>query len=375
MKVLFLTNDINLHKGGQQIANKYLLETLKRQYKVLVVNLKFFPEAVNYGRINCDTEIDFDKFSFFNGLKDLVSSLKNISTSKNFDRVVISANPFSSILVFSVIKFFNLFKNSKFFHWCHIDPFASILTASRIPFILYPLGLLLYNAFDKVVTTNPYMTKSFEKYYFVPKDKIEMITYPLRPDFKKLISEKVKLNFSKPVIITLTRLTTIQKDPVTLIKAFKIVRSQFPTASLIFLGDGPEKDMLIKLVREMDLKESVYFLGFTKNPFPYIKRSDVFVLSSKSEGTPIALIEAQACGIPIVSTDCPVGPRWILADGKAGILVKIGDEKEIASGIVKFLNDKEERRIKVKFGYKFNKLFSFSLFQKRWINFINNPNK
>lgn len=369
-KILFLTNDINLQKGGMELANLYLLDILNQKNKVFIVNQKFFPEGNHYKHIKCHIDIDFYNKGFFAGFKFLMSSLKNLSKKQKFDAIIISSVPFSSLLYLFIIKIFNLFPKTKIIHWCHIDPFSSIFQASRIPFILYPLGVWLYRKIDFIVTTNPYMMDSFVKYFFIKREKIKLITIPLRREVNNLLKERVNFNFSKPVIVTVTRLTTVQKDPITLLKAFKIVKEKYPKATLLFLGDGPEKEKLKNVAKELGINKNTVFLGFVKNPLAYVKRSDVFVLSSKSEGTPVVLIEAQACGVPIVATDCPVGPRWVLDKGRAGILVKVGDYKQMAESIINILENKNIALKLVKNGVKFNQNFQFKEFKEKWLKLI-----
>jgi glycosyltransferase involved in cell wall biosynthesis len=369
-KILFLINDINLQKYGMELANIYLLDILNQQNNVFIINLIFVPEINHHKNIKCNIDINFYNKGFFIGFKFMINFLKNLSKKEKFDSVIISSNHFQSLLYLFIIKIFNLFPKTKIIHWCHTDPFSSIFQASRIPFILYPLGVWLYRKLDFIVATNPYMMDSFAKYYFIKKEKIKLITIPLRREVNNLLKERVNFNFSKPVIVTVTRLTTVQKDPITLLNAFKIVKEKYPKATLLFLGDGPEKEKLKNVAKELGIIKNTVFLGFVKNPLAYVKRSDVFVLSSKSEGTPVVLIEAQACGVPIVATDCPVGPRWILDEGKAGILVKVGDYKQIAEAIINILENKNIAFKLVKNGLAFNSNFSFEKFKKKWQNLL-----
>lgn len=145
-----------------------------------------------------------------------------------------------------------------------------------------------------------------------------------------------------PVILSAGRLTA-QKDYPTLIKAFAIVRRKHE-ARLVILGDGEERSKLEKLVANLGLKEDVDLLGFVQNPYKYMKRSSVFVLSSLWEGLPVALIEAMACGCPVISTNCPSGPSEILEGGKWGSLVPIGDTDSLAKAILHTLAFPPDRR-------------------------------
>ena len=136
-----------------------------------------------------------------------------------------------------------------------------------------------------------------------------------------------------PVVLAVGRLTP-QKDFPTLLRAF--ARLPVP-ARLLILGEGEQRTELERLTRELGVADSVQMPGYEPNPFKYMRRAAVFVLSSRYEGLPNALIQAMACGCPVVATDCPSGPREILADGKYGLLVPVGDVDALADAILQGL--------------------------------------
>ena len=123
-----------------------------------------------------------------------------------------------------------------------------------------------------------------------------------------------------------------QKDFPTLLRAFALVRSRRP-ARLIILGEGPDRDDLERLCADLGIDEDVELFGYTDNPYAFFSRATAFVLSSRWEGLPTVLVEALSCGAPIVSTDCPDGPREILAGGRYGHLVPVGDAESLAQGL------------------------------------------
>jgi len=135
-----------------------------------------------------------------------------------------------------------------------------------------------------------------------------------------------------PVVLGVGRLSK-QKDFATLIRAFDRVRRQ-RTARLVILGDGPERASLEALIAELALADQALLPGFASNPFAYMARAGVFVLSSAWEGMPGALIQAVASGAPVVATDCESGPREVLQGGRYGRLVPVGDPTAMAEAIL-----------------------------------------
>jgi len=146
-----------------------------------------------------------------------------------------------------------------------------------------------------------------------------------------------------PVFLAVGRLNP-QKDFPNLLSAFAQVRKQ-KEARLIILGEGSEREKLEAMIDSLGIKEDVLLPGFVKNPYAYMKRSTCFVLSSRSEGLPTVLIEAMACGCPVVSTNCPSGPDEILDSGVYGPLVLIEDSDALAKGMLKILNNPPNREL------------------------------
>jgi glycosyltransferase involved in cell wall biosynthesis len=145
-----------------------------------------------------------------------------------------------------------------------------------------------------------------------------------------------------PVVLGVGRLDE-QKDHPTLLRAFAAAAGMRPLR-LIILGEGrrPEDTSraqreLMTLAANLGVADAVSLPGFTTNPFAYMARAAVLVLSSRLEGLPAVLVQAMACGCPVVSTDCPSGPREILEGGRWGPLVPVGDHRTMAAAILSTL--------------------------------------
>lgn len=172
-------------------------------------------------------------------------------------------------------------------------------------------------------------------------NKIRVIYNPI--SLEKCFHDALEYNdilnsipLNKKIILGIGRLYG-QKDFVTLINAFNRVKNN-KDVILVILGEGKDREKLETLVSLNNLEEQVILPGFVSNPFPFLKRAKVFVLSSLYEGLPNSLMQALVFQKQIVATNCPSGPYEMLFGGQFGYLVNIGDVEEMALGIVKGLN-------------------------------------
>tara|TARA_B100000029_G_scaffold497210_1_gene564510 strand:- start:1698 stop:2795 length:1098 start_codon:yes stop_codon:yes gene_type:complete len=178
------------------------------------------------------------------------------------------------------------------------------------------------------------------KCIFNPLDKKQIILKS-KSKIKKIPFKKGELK-----ILNIGRLTD-QKDQITLVKMAKILNSKKIKFKLIIMGRGIERDNLTKEINNQKLNNFVRLIPFQHNPYPYIKKCDLFVLSSKYEGLPNVLLEAALLNKFIISTNCPTGPKEILLNGKGGLLFKIGDYKDLARKIIYFKKNKiDSKKIK-----------------------------
>lgn len=166
---------------------------------------------------------------------------------------------------------------------------------------------------------------------------------------KDVIDHEWYKNKLRPIIIGVGRLTE-QKNFRTLIRAFSLVMEKID-ARLVLLGEGEDRSMLEDLVRDLRLEDHVWMPGFVDNPYNYMARSDVFVLSSLWEDPGHVIIEAAFLEVPIVSTDCPNGPAELLGFGKGGYLCNMRDHKAMAEQIIFILKNRDCAEVKDKVIY------------------------
>lgn len=200
---------------------------------------------------------------------------------------------------------------------------------------------LFYRWADIIIGNSKGVVQDLVSITGLPERRLQVIYNPIvTSELMELMRSRPDHAWLKPgelpVVLAVGRLT-LQKDFPSLIRAFAIARQTHP-ARLLILGEGPSRPALQALVRELGLEPHVDLPGFVRNPYAYMAKATAYVLSSRWEGLPSVLIEALACGVPVIATDCPSGPREILADGKYGVLVPMQDVSALAQKIILALN-------------------------------------
>lgn len=214
----------------------------------------------------------------------------------------------------------------------------SLLRRSRKYRFLYSI---MFPKSKKVVAVSDGVRGDLVQKLGLTKGQVETIYNPVVSDEVEALANKEEVHpwlhdGGPPIVLAAGRLTRIKDFP-TLLRAFAKVASTRPVR-LIVLGDGGWRRRLERHARKLEIKDRVWFGGWTNNPFPFMRRAAVFVLSSRYEGLGNVLIEALACGCPCVSTDCPHGPAEILDNGRIGPLVRVGDVEGLAKAIEQTLD-------------------------------------
>ena len=344
-KIIFLIPTLSIG-GGERVVSELSLNLPESIEKVIIL----FKEEISYP------------------YKGRVSSL-NI----NF----LSKNPFSKIYYYflGLLKFKKMVKTEKpdyVISFGHVANIINILSGSKslvrvdnfYSSSCYGFGgniykffiKLLFNKANMIIDVSKESAEDLIENFGVKREKIKVIYNPLNvKEIEKLAVETLPQNyeeiFKNPVIINMGRLNP-QKGQLKLIKAFKDIKSKVKDAKLVILGKGELEENLKELSEKLGLKDDIYFLGWQENPFKFLSRSKLFVLSSLWEGLPYVLLEAMACGLPIVSFDCKSGPREILAPNtntgfeaknieysEYGVLVEKENEELLAQATIRILSD------------------------------------
>ncbi len=201
---------------------------------------------------------------------------------------------------------------------------------------------------DEIVSVSRGTADDFARLAKISRERITVIYNPvIGPTMLRAAEELLDHPWFQPgqpaVVLGVGRLTA-QKDFPNLLRAFARVRKA-REVRLIILGEGEERSTLEQLARSLGIADQVALPGVVRNPYVYMKRASLFALSSAWEALPTVLIEAMACGCPVVSTDCMSGPREILQDGRLGRLVPPRDENALAEAILAGLSDKRSGRV------------------------------
>ena len=191
-------------------------------------------------------------------------------------------------------------------------------------------------------------------------------------EIRKKSLAKINYNFfdEKKVlkIINIARFTD-QKDHLTLLKAANILRKKI-RFKLLIIGKGKNKKKMTNYIQQNNLTKFIKLIDFKKNPYPYIKKSDIFILSSRYEGLPNVLLEALTLKKFIISSNCPTGPSEILDNGKGGLLFKVGDHHNLVKKINYFLLNKKKCEKKLSYAKKRLSRFDYNYNLKKYYDLI-----
>ena len=214
--------------------------------------------------------------------------------------------------------------------------------------------LFLYKFFysfanDLIVNSNA-LKKEFKK---ILKLKSKLIYNPLdRKRILNLYKKKINNNFFNKKTLNLINIGRLvdQKDQLTILKSINLLKKDIDIR-LMIIGNGYKLNILKKFVSRNKLNKNVKFIKFTRNPFPYFKKTDIFILSSIFEGLPNVLMESMLLKRFIISSDCPTGPREILKNGNLGQLFKMKDYKNLAKLIKYYSANNYNKKNKIKKAY------------------------
>jgi len=226
------------------------------------------------------------------------------------------------------------------------NPLRTYSGSPLVKFIHKRLISYYYPRADEVLTVSDGVGKALISYICIDPGKVVTLNNPYHIEkIEKRSLENIEEQFRHiysdcPVIITVGRLTR-QKGHDCLLDALPPVLEKHPV-KLGIIGEGELEASLKKKASDLNISDRVYFMGWRSNPFKFIRKAALFVLPSRWEGFPNALVEAMACGCPVVSTDCESGPSEIIQDNHYGLLTGVDNPEDLARAIIQMLDNKEK---------------------------------
>jgi glycosyltransferase involved in cell wall biosynthesis len=330
----------SLLPGGAEQALVLMARGLRQQgHEVAVVTL--YPAEHDFFNLPDDVrrlalDIAADSPTIIHALRNNLQRLRRLRRAVRSTRPDVVVSHLNQVNVLTLLALFGT--DHPVIAVEHVNPAAN--TGGKV---WEALRRLTYPQAAQVVCVSRGIADCFS---WIPEQRRRVIYNPLPPHLAE-----VRRNASAPGsshrngqrrLVAMGRLIQ-RKGFDLLLSAFHAVSEQHPDWHLVIMGEGEMRPTLERQRDELGLAARVSFLGLVDQPFPLLKSSDLFVLPSRSEGFPYALLEAMSCGLPVISTDCPSGPREIIRDGVDGILVPNGDAAALASALGRLMGDEGER--------------------------------
>ena len=229
---------------------------------------------------------------------------------------------------------------------CEHNSHRGYLPHARLGWLKTLLIQFTYRRADKVISVSKGIYDALVQDFKIDKEKLTIIYNPFDiKQIQKLSQNDVSLQYFEEhkdyyIIISIGRLER-QKNYKFLLESFSLIKDE--NIRLVILGQGSLRDELMKIVQEKGIEKKVDFIGFQENPFSWIAKADLFVLSSDWEGFGNVIVEAMCCGTPVISTDCPSGPNEIITHNQNGFLVPMNDKSALIRAILR-MKEKPEMR-------------------------------
>lgn len=261
------------------------------------------------------------KIEKFKEKRNCKNKINKIINENNYDVIINFSNHFDPYLAFSKIK-------QPVIRWQH----SSLNNKNH-----YKKEIKWLKKYDKVIAICNDMANQIIENSSLHPSKITRLFNPI--NFKEIIdkSNQKNVDLKEPYLVQVARLDKSKKH-LDLIKIYSNLVKKGIKENLYILGNGNEYETLKHYINNLNLKTKCILLGEVKNPYPYIKNATLFLHTSEREGLPTVLLESLILNTPVVSMDCPTGPKEILNNGKCGALIPLGDLEKFAEKTYEILN-------------------------------------
>lgn len=295
------------------------------------------PKKVNY-------EFLFDSY---NGKNKLIKEIYRIKAKTTYLKKIekkIKNEKYDIVIDYSsnLLKYDNFDIKIPVFAWIHFSlTFGEKLTLEKIK--KYKKQ---YKKYSKIFAITRVMKEEFINKVGIDEKKVELVYNPI--DLKLIekkaenVEKKYENYLKQDYFLQVSRLTQ-QKQPEHLVDIYYKLKQAGIKEKLYFIGDGEKKEIIKQKIKEYNLEDDIILLGQIENPYPFFKNAKLFVHTAKYEGLPTVLLESLALGTPVVSYDCPTGPRDILGkNNEYGELISLNDKDMFVEKVLELMNSKEK---------------------------------
>ena len=329
-KFVFITDQFKT--GGVESVFMSLALSLDYDFVLIPVHNKFDEDLThrlpkNVSILKMELDIGRNVFGFFKLFASSVRCRQKLTKSSQEYVVINFSDTLSSLLLASML-------NKKYYSWLHCSPME--LDNGKSKFV-YSLLLKRSRGIVFVCGTQRDFFYSLPQYFRLRRVPNYVCTnYVNIESINTLKQTNPRITYK--FILMVSRLDMRSKDFETLIDGYAMLDDQIKyDYKLVLVGDGPDRLRVERFIEDKNLRDNIILLGRKANPYMYMSRASVYVHASKMEGYALALVEALACGCSVVASDCHVGPREILDNGKYGYLFETGNAAELAASIKKAL--------------------------------------
>lgn len=295
------------------------------------------PKKVNY-------EFLFDSY---NGKNKLIKEIYRIKAKTTYLKKIekkIKNEKYDIVIDYSsnLLKYDNFDIKIPVFAWIHF----SLTFGEKLTFEKIKKYKKQYKKYSKIFAITRVMKEEFINKVGIDEKKVELVYNPI--DLKLIqkkaenVEKKYENYLKQDYFLQVSRLTQ-QKQPEHLVDIYYKLKQAGIKEKLYFIGDGEKKEIIKQKIKEYNLENDIILLGQIENPYPFFKNAKLFVHTAKYEGLPTVLLESLALGTPVVSYDCPTGPRDILGkNNEYGELISLNDKDMFVEKVLELMNSKEK---------------------------------
>ena len=295
------------------------------------------PKKVNY-------EFLFDSY---NGKNKLIKEIYRIKAKTTYLKKIekkIKKEKYDIVIDYSsnLLKYDNFDIKIPVFAWIHF----SLTFGEKLTFEKIKKYKKQYKKYSKIFAITRVMKEEFINKVGIDEKKVELVYNPI--DLKLIekkaenVEKKYENYLKQDYFLQVSRLTQ-QKQPEHLVDIYYKLKQDGIKEKLYFIGDGEKKEIIKQKIKEYNLENDIILLGQIENPYPFFKNAKLFVHTAKYEGLPTVLLESLALGTPVVSYDCPTGPRDILGkNSEYGELISLNDKDMFVEKVLELMNSKEK---------------------------------